>query len=76
MTLAIFGNLIRSLFLSYLPANAKGLSALEQVHDTAGWSILLFTATGVAILAWAFARLETALRVRRTAASLVASPVA
>jgi exosortase len=71
--LAIFGNLVRSLFLSYT-ANAKGLSAVQQVHDTAGWSILLFTATGVALLAWAFTRLETTLRRRGQPAAPIVSP--
>ncbi len=55
--LAIFGNLVRSLFLSYT-ANAEGLKALESMHDTAGWSILLFTAAGVALLAFLFSRVE------------------
>jgi exosortase len=55
--LAVFGNLVRSLLLSYT-ANAKGIRALESLHDTAGWSILLFTAIGVALVALAFARLE------------------
>jgi exosortase len=48
--LAILGNVIRSLFLSYM-ANAQGLSAIDKFHDAAGWSILLFTAGGVAALA-------------------------
>jgi exosortase len=55
--LAILGNLGRSFFLSYT-ANARGLPALESVHDTAGWSILLFTAAGVAALAFLLSRLE------------------
>jgi exosortase len=55
--LAIFGNLIRSLYLS-LTANAKGIAMVEKVHDTAGWSILLFTALGVAVAAWLFTRFE------------------
>jgi exosortase len=59
LVLAVLGNLIRSLMLSYT-ANASGLQALERMHDTAGWSILAFTVTGVALLAWAFTRLETA----------------
>jgi exosortase len=48
--LAVFGNVIRSLFLTYT-ANAQGLSAIDKFHDAAGWSILLFTAGGVAALA-------------------------
>jgi len=57
MGLAVLGNLGRSLFLSFT-ANRKGPEALAAVHDTAGWSILLFTAIGVAVLAWLFARFE------------------
>lgn len=55
--LAIFGNLVRSLYLS-LTANAKGVEAIEGVHDTAGWSILAFTAVGVIIISWFFKKLE------------------
>ncbi len=58
IALAILGNVGRSLFLS-LTANAKGTSALEGVHDTAGWSVLAFTVVGVAGLAWLLHRLET-----------------
>lgn len=57
VALALVGNLGRSLILSYT-ANAKGLKALESMHDTAGWSILAFTAVGVALLAWFFSKLE------------------
>jgi exosortase len=57
IVLAICGNLIRSLYLS-LSANAKGVQAIEKVHDTAGWSILLFTALGVVLLSWLLARWE------------------
>jgi exosortase len=63
LLLAIFGNFIRSLFLSYT-ANAKGLHALEAMHDTAGWSILLFTAVGVAALALLFSKVERSLAYR------------
>lgn len=55
--LAMVGNLARSLFLSYT-ANARGLEALEAYHDTAGWSILAFTAGGVALLAWGLGKVE------------------
>lgn len=55
--LAIFGNLIRSLYLC-LEANAKGIDAVKEVHDAAGWSILAFTAVGVIILAWLFNKLD------------------
>jgi exosortase len=57
IALAIIGNLIRSLYLS-LTANAKGVEAIDKVHDSAGWSILIFTAAGVAFLAWIFAKCE------------------
>jgi exosortase len=57
VALAIFGNLIRSLYLS-LTANAKGMQAIDKVHDTAGWSILIFTALGVALLSWLFTKCE------------------
>ncbi len=65
--LAMIGNLGRSLILSYT-ANAKGLQALESVHDTAGWSILAFTAVGVALLAWFFSKLEKPPPARNAAA--------
>jgi exosortase len=55
--LAFVGNLGRSLYLS-VTANSKGLQAVEQLHDSAGWSILMFTAAGVAFLAWRMFRLE------------------
>jgi exosortase len=57
VALAVIGNLGRSLFLSYT-ANTKGLEALHQVHDTAGLGILLFTAAGVALVAWLFSQIE------------------
>jgi len=59
IALAVFGNICRSLFLS-LKANANGPAAIEKYHDAAGWSILAFTAIGVALLSWFMARLETA----------------
>jgi exosortase len=55
--LAILGNLGRSLYLS-LTANAKGVQAIDKVHDSAGWSILVFTAVGVVILSWVFGKWE------------------
>ena len=57
IALAIFGNLIRSLYLSLI-ANAKGVDAIKEVHDSAGWSILLFTAAGVVLLSWLLAKFE------------------
>jgi exosortase/archaeosortase family protein len=59
--LAIIGNIGRSLFPS-LMANAHGLKSLDRYHDTAGWSILLFTTCTVALLAWALSKLESSLR--------------
>jgi len=67
---AITGNLVRSLYLS-LTANAKGLGAVEKVHDTAGWTILLFTAGSVALTAWLLSLLEK--RVAREHAKLQAA---
>ncbi len=58
--LAIGGNLLRSFLLSYI-AQAKGLKAIESYHDAAGWSILIFTAVGVAAAAWWLGRSEKAL---------------
>src|SRR5207253_1888856 len=63
--LAIFGNIVRSLFLSFT-ANSRGIASVEKVHDSAGWSILLFTAIGVAFLAWLMAKLEKAARDQMT----------
>lgn len=57
ISLAILGNLIRSLYLS-LTANARGIESIAGVHDAAGWSILTFTALGVIILSWFFKKLE------------------
>ena len=55
--LAIFGNLARSLFLSFM-ANKNGLEAIDKFHDTAGWSILAFTVVGVGIAAFFMGKLE------------------
>lgn len=57
IALAVVGNFGRSLFLS-LTAASKGIQAVEGVHDTAGWSVLIFTAGGIALLAWWVARAE------------------
>ncbi|MCD6339384.1 MAG: exosortase/archaeosortase family protein [Verrucomicrobia bacterium] len=57
MGLAVLGNLIRAVFLS-LSAMRGGIKAVNEVHDAAGWSILLFTLIGVALLAWGFGKLE------------------
>ncbi len=58
--LAVVGNFGRSLYLS-LTAHRAGAQALKAVHDSAGWSVLLFTAVGIALLAWAVTRLESRL---------------
>jgi exosortase len=60
LLLAIGGNLIRSFLLSCL-ANARGVQAIESFHDAAGWSILLFTAGGVALSAWLLGKLDKSL---------------
>ena len=57
IVLAVVGNFGRSLFLS-LTAASKGIQAVEGVHDTAGWSVLIFTAGGIALLAWWVGRAE------------------
>ncbi len=41
-----------------LTAHWRGAEALQSVHDTAGWSVLAFTAAGVAALAWWVERSE------------------
>lgn len=55
--LAMAGNFFRSLYLS-LTAYREGPEALKAVHDSAGWSVLVFTAGGVILLAWALTRME------------------
>ncbi len=60
IALAIFGNLIRVLFLSY-QAHHHGIEAIDASHDAAGWSILLFTVGGVAILSWLLGKVQTAI---------------
>jgi len=58
--LALGGNLLRSFWLSYT-AHKQGAAAIEAYHDAAGWSILAFTAVGVAAAAWWLSRWEKAL---------------
>lgn len=55
--LAVVGNFCRSFFLS-LTAHRGGSNALNAVHDSAGWSVLAFTAVGIGVLAWLVIRLE------------------
>lgn len=57
VVLAVVGNWGRSLYLA-LEAHRGGSSALDLVHDSAGWTVLLFTATGVIILSWGIGRIE------------------
>lgn len=61
LVLAVIGNFLRSLYLS-LTANRLGPEGLKAVHDTAGWSVLVFTALGVVVLAWWFTRKEERLQ--------------
>ncbi len=55
--LAIFGNVLRSLFLSF-SASRHGMVALEKYHDPAGWAILVFSTIGVVVLASGLAKVE------------------
>jgi exosortase len=55
--LATFGNVVRSLFLS-LQAHWHGTEAIKNYHDAAGWSILVFTFAGVAVLAWLLRKID------------------
>jgi exosortase len=57
MLLAIFGNVVRSLFLSY-KASVSGVNSIAAFHDAAGWSILAFTGAAVILLAWLLHKLE------------------
>jgi sugar transferase EpsL len=51
VAVAVFGNMLRSLFLSFI-AYRHGVESIGRVHDSAGWSILAFTAIGVGLLAF------------------------
>ena len=57
VVLAVAGNFFRSFYLS-LTAYRHGDAALKAVHDTAGWSVLAFTAVGVVLLAMLVSRLD------------------
>jgi exosortase len=61
--LAMSGNLLRAFWLSYT-AHTKGAAAIASYHDAAGWSILTFTAAGVAAAAWGLGRWEKAMKPR------------
>lgn len=55
---AVLANLIRVFWLSWA-ASTQGLDAIDMTHDTAGWSILLFTIVGVGVFSWLFGRMES-----------------
>ena len=61
VALAVLGNFGRSLYLS-MTAYRGGPDALKAVHDSAGWSVLFFTAVGMACLGWTMTRLEKRLQ--------------
>ncbi len=60
VTLAIVGNWGRSLYLS-LTAHRGGSDSLNAVHDSAGWTVLVFTAGGIAVLSWIMSKLDNRL---------------
>ena len=64
VSLAILGNVLRCLYLS-LTANAKGASAVQGVHDAAGWSVLLLTVFGLGAIAWILVKLEKLVTIAR-----------
>ena len=55
--LAVIGNLLRSLFLA-VSVHQRGIEALDQFHDGAGWSIFVFTTSGLAGAAWLISKFE------------------
>ena len=61
VVLAVIGNFGRSLYLS-MTAYRGGPDALKAVHDSAGWSVLMFTAAGMAVLGWAMTRMEKSIQ--------------
>jgi exosortase len=65
VTLAVIGNWGRSLYLS-LTAHRGGSDSLNAVHDSAGWTVLVFTAGGIAVLSWIMSKLDSRLNVRST----------
>ena len=73
VVLAVIGNLARANFLA-VTAFYHGPDALKEVHDTAGWSVLIFTFVGVAVLAWMVTRLESRYAAKFKAAN-AAEPV-
>lgn len=75
IALAFIGNVIRSLFLC-ITANHEGVDAVKKVHDSAGWSILIFTAAGVALLSWLFSKFEKMIESEREIAEKEAASLA
>lgn len=65
VTLAVIGNWGRSLYLS-LTAHRGGSDSLNAVHDSAGWTVLIFTAAGIAVLSWIMSKLDNRLNGRTT----------
>ena len=59
VALAVVGNLGRTFFLCREGAR-KGVDAVRGVHDAAGWSVMIFTALGVALIAWGLNRVRSA----------------
>jgi exosortase len=66
VVLAIAGNLGRTFYLCRQGA-IHGSESVKGVHDAAGWSVLVFTAAGVACAAWIITRLQKAVDARRRA---------
>jgi len=57
---ALTGNFLRSFYLS-LTAHERGIDALHGAHDTAGWSILIFTVVSLIAIAWLVGKFENSL---------------
>ncbi|MCK6499804.1 MAG: exosortase/archaeosortase family protein [Nitrospira sp.] len=60
VVLALMGNFGRSLYLS-MTAARHGVDAVIGAHDAAGWSVLVFTTVGLAIVGWRILRAERAI---------------
>jgi exosortase len=57
---ALTGNFLRSFYLS-MTAHERGIEALHGAHDTAGWSILIFTVVSLIAIAWLVGKFEKSL---------------
>jgi exosortase len=75
VALAIFGNLTRTFYLCRQGA-IYGPESVKGVHDAAGWSVLAFTAAGVALAAWYITRLQRAAEARHQARAAQVEPEA